>query len=54
MVGQAPYVINAGLQHSFLDNKLNFNALYNKVGRRLAVAAGAFISIGMGSPKRCH
>jgi len=41
MVGQAPYVINAGLQHSFLDNKLNFNALYNKVGRRLAVAAGA-------------
>ena len=41
MVGQAPYVINAGLQHSFLDNKLNFNALYNKVGRRLAIAAGA-------------
>ena len=41
MVGQAPYVINAGLQHSFLNDKLNFNALYNKVGRRLAVAAGA-------------
>jgi TonB-dependent receptor len=40
MVGQAPYVINAGLQHSFLDNKFNFNALYNKVGRRLAIVAG--------------
>lgn len=40
MVGQAPYVINAGLQHSFLENKFNFNALYNKVGRRLAIAAG--------------
>ena len=41
LVGQAPYVINAGLQHSFLDNKLNFNALYNRAGRWLAVAAGA-------------
>jgi TonB-dependent receptor len=40
MVGQAPYVINAGLQHSFLENKLTFNALYNKVGRRLYIAAG--------------
>jgi TonB-dependent receptor len=40
MVGQAPYVINAGLMHSFIDNKLTFNALYNKVGRRLAVTAG--------------
>lgn len=40
MVGQAPYVINAGLSHSFLDNKVNFNALYNVVGRRLAVVAG--------------
>lgn len=40
MVGQAPYIINAGLQHSFLDNKLSFNALYNTVGRRLNVAGG--------------
>jgi len=40
MVGQAPYIINAGLQHSFLDNKLNFNVLYNRVGRRLNVAGG--------------
>ncbi len=43
MVGQAPYVINAGLQHSFLDNKINFNALYNRVGRRLYIAAGAIV-----------
>ena len=42
LVGQAPYVINGGLQHSFLNNKLNFNALYNRVGRRLNVAAGTF------------
>jgi hypothetical protein len=41
LVGQAPYVINGGLQHSFLNNKLNFNALYNRVGRRLSIAAGA-------------
>ncbi|PJJ79795.1 TonB-dependent receptor [Mucilaginibacter auburnensis] len=41
LVGQAPYVINAGLQHTFLDNKFTFNALFNRVGRRLSVAAGA-------------
>ncbi|MFA6278066.1 MAG: TonB-dependent receptor, partial [Pedobacter sp.] len=40
MVGQAPYVINAGLQHSFLNDKLSFNALYNRVGRKLSIAGG--------------
>ncbi|MES2829619.1 MAG: TonB-dependent receptor [Bacteroidota bacterium] len=40
MVGQAPYVINAGLQSSFLENKLSFNALYNRVGRRINKASG--------------
>lgn len=40
MVGQAPYIINAGLQHNFLNDKLSFNALYNRVGRRLIVAGG--------------
>jgi TonB-dependent receptor len=44
MVGQAPYIINAGLQHSFLENKLNFSALYNTVGRRLNVAGGALFA----------
>lgn len=40
MVGQSPYVINAGLQHSALQNKLNFNLLYNRVGRRIIQASG--------------
>ncbi len=40
MVGQAPYVINAGLQHTFLDDKFSFNALYNRVGRKLYIAGG--------------
>jgi TonB-dependent receptor len=39
MVGQAPYIINAGLQHA-LNDKVSFNALYNTVGRRLNVAGG--------------
>ena len=41
MVGQAPYTINAGLQHSFLKDKMNFNALYNRVGRRILAAGGS-------------
>ena len=40
MVGQSPYVINAGLQHSALANKLNFNVLYNRIGRRIIQASG--------------
>lgn len=40
MVGQAPYVINAGLQSSFLENRLSFSALYNKIGRRINRAGG--------------
>ena len=43
LVGQAPYVINAGLTHSFIDNKYSINALYNKVGRRLAIASGVIL-----------
>jgi TonB-dependent receptor len=35
LVGQSPYVINAGIQHSELDNKLSFNLLYNRIGRRI-------------------
>ena len=41
MVGQAPYTINAGLQHSFFNDKMNFNALYNRVGRRILAAGGS-------------
>ncbi len=40
LVGQSPYVINAGLQHSTLNNLLNFNLLYNRIGRRIANAGG--------------
>ncbi|WP_379089159.1 TonB-dependent receptor domain-containing protein [Pedobacter sp. UC225_65] len=40
MVGQSPYVINAGLQHSALENKLNFNLLYNRIGRSIIQASG--------------
>ena len=40
MVGQSPYVINAGLQHNALNNKLNFNLLYNRIGRRIIQASG--------------
>ncbi|MHA4894553.1 TonB-dependent receptor [Pedobacter sp. PWIIR3] len=40
MVGQSPYVINAGLQHTTLNNKANFNLLYNRIGRRIAQASG--------------
>jgi outer membrane receptor protein involved in Fe transport len=40
LIGQAPYVINAGLQHNFFNNNLTFNALINRVGQRLSVAAG--------------
>lgn len=40
MVGQSPYVINAGLQHTALDNKLNLNLLYNRIGRRIIQASG--------------
>ncbi|MFA6946609.1 MAG: TonB-dependent receptor, partial [Pedobacter sp.] len=36
LVGQSPYVINAGLQHSAINNLLNFNLLYNRIGRRIA------------------
>lgn len=41
MVGQAPYTVNAGLQHTFLNNKMTFNALYNRVGRRITVVGGS-------------
>lgn len=40
LVGQSPYVINAGLQHTAFNNLLNFNLLYNRIGRRIANAGG--------------
>ena len=40
LVGQSPYVINAGLQHSEFDNKLSINILYNRLGKRVFYAGG--------------
>ena len=40
LVGQSPYVINAGIQHTALNNKLNLNLLYNRIGRRITNAGG--------------
>jgi outer membrane receptor protein involved in Fe transport len=40
MVGQAPYVINAGLMQTAYNNKLSFNLLYNRVGERIFKAHG--------------
>lgn len=38
MVGQAPYVVNAGLTYAFLDGQGSGTLLYNRVGPRLAEA----------------
>lgn len=40
LAGQSPYVINAGIEHTELDNKLSFNILYNKIGRRINRVGG--------------
>lgn len=40
MVGQAPYVINAGLLQTAYNNKLSINTLYNRVGERIFKARG--------------
>jgi TonB-dependent receptor len=40
LIGQSPYVINAGLQHSTLTNNLSLNLLYNRIGRRIYRVGG--------------
>lgn len=40
LVGQSPYVINSGLQYSAFKNQVNFNLLYNRLGRRIFNAGG--------------
>ncbi|MDR3009630.1 MAG: TonB-dependent receptor [Sphingobacterium sp.] len=51
MVGQSPYMINAGLQHNALDNKLNINILYNRIGKRIAQAGGIRFSSAYEAPR---
>ena len=40
LIGQSPYVINAGIQHTAFNNLLNFNLLYNRSGRRIYKSGG--------------
>jgi outer membrane receptor protein involved in Fe transport len=40
LIGQSPYVINAGIQHTAFKNLLNVNLLYNRSGRRIYKAGG--------------
>ena len=40
LVGQSPYVINAGLQHAAFGKKLNLSVLYNRIGRRINKVQG--------------
>lgn len=44
LVGQSPYVINAGITHTELDNKLSVNLLFNRLGKRIFLAGGARFS----------
>jgi TonB-dependent receptor len=39
MVGQAPYVLNAGLTYTTRQNTLSATALYNVIGRRIYAAS---------------
>jgi outer membrane receptor protein involved in Fe transport len=39
MVGQSPYVLNAGLTHASYDNSLSATVLFNVAGRRIHSAA---------------
>lgn len=40
LIGQSPYVINAGIQHVTFNNLLNVNVLYNRSGRRIYKSGG--------------
>jgi TonB-dependent receptor len=41
LVGQSPYVINAGISHTEMDNKLSLNLLFNRLGKRIFYAGGS-------------
>jgi hypothetical protein len=38
--GQSPYVINTSLSYSAIEGKLNFNVLYNRIGKRIFLVGG--------------
>lgn len=51
MVGQSPYVINGGLQHTALDSKLNLNILYNRIGKRIIQPGGQTFASAWEAPR---
>ena len=51
MVGQSPFVINGGLQHTAFDNKLSVNLLYNRIGKRIAQAGGIRFNSAYEAPR---
>ncbi|GGH16156.1 TonB-dependent receptor [Mucilaginibacter phyllosphaerae] len=51
LVGQSPYVINAGISHTELDNKLSLNLLFNRLGKRIFYAGGQTYSSVYESPR---
>lgn len=40
LVGQSPYMLNAGLQHTAFSNKFSVNLLFNRIGRRIYLVGG--------------
>lgn len=40
LVGQSPYVLNAGLLHTEFNNALSINLLFNRLGKRIFYAGG--------------
>ncbi|MGY3055468.1 TonB-dependent receptor [Pedobacter sp. UYEF25] len=40
LTGQSPYILNAGLQESLIDNRFTVNVLYNIIGSRLYSVGG--------------
>ena len=41
--GQSPYLINAGLQYSGVENGITLTALYNRIGQRIAFVGNSTI-----------
>src|SRR5690606_37124125 len=39
MMGQAPYVVNAGLTYAAADERVSATVLYNRMGRRIVAAS---------------
>ncbi|ASU33066.1 TonB-dependent receptor [Mucilaginibacter xinganensis] len=51
LVGQSPYVFNAGLLHTEFNNALSINVLLNRLGKRIFYAGGQRFSSIYESPR---